>query len=603
MGNEQKNSNKKNKIKNQNIYLLCPNCFKKVPILNTFIEGESIKIKISCTCLDSNTFLIMNLIEYLSIINNYINNNFCIYHEKILSQHFCINCEKWLCKECFNNHSIDICKKAYLNNNIDNEEIFCPEHKSKKIYLCKKCLIIFCKICFIHHNTRNKIKHKGKNIECYLTEHKINEKYNKLQLYINEIVDLKSAIKNELLKEFIEYKDKDTKEIKNFLINFQEKYLLNKSINEQLKLLFELILKNSQYVKAGFINNKKFIYNVITNIKLNKVYPKFDKNLSIIEQMKYFINFNEVNYINGKNEYNFKLINKIENANSIVEKMISLPDNKFVIFNRDCQIKIYKLNLDKNEPPKKIFSLNEHTNNITCIIVMRNSKYFATASDDCTIKIWDSEKGVCIKTISVEGKPFLIYEKFQNKNQIGCVPNRNSLTIYKYDEKSQNTLLNISLEKTIPWIEGLYQFHKDGRIIISSSGFFDIFSKELKLIKRIYIANCVPQIFSELKNEDLLVGSSSKEVFIYDKNLNFKRKLIGHTKTITSFIELNENLLLTSSLDSSIILWRIGDYEMIVKFINNSFGINSMIKINDFRIITCSFYKINFINEWEIEKV
>ena len=200
MGNEQKNSNKKNKIKNQNIYLLCPNCFKKVPILNTFIEGESIKIKISCTCLDSNTFLIMNLIEYLSIINNYINNNFCIYHEKILSQHFCINCEKWLCKECFNNHSIDICKKAYLNNNIDNEEIFCPEHKSKKIYLCKKCLIIFCKICFIHHNTRNKIKHKGKNIECYLTEHKINEKYNKLQIYINEIVDLKSAIKNELLK-------------------------------------------------------------------------------------------------------------------------------------------------------------------------------------------------------------------------------------------------------------------------------------------------------------------------------------------------------------------------------------------------------------------
>ena len=84
--------------------------------------------------------------------------------------------------------------------------------------------------------------------------------------------------------------------------------------------------------------------------------------------------------------------------------------------------------------------------------------------------------------------------------------------------------------------------------------------------------------------------------------MNFKRKLIGHTKSVTSFIELDENLLLTSSLDSSIILWRIGDYEMISKFINNNLGINSMIKINDVRIITSSFYKTNFLKEWKIEK-
>ena len=605
MGNEQKNlknSIKKNKIINQNIYLLCPSCFKKVPILNTFIEGDSIKIKISCSCLDPNTYLILNLIDYLSIINNYINKNFCIYHEKIISQQFCINCEKWLCDECFNKHSINFCKEEFLNNHTDKDELFCAEHKSKKLYVCKKCLIIFCKICFIHHNTRNKIKHKGQNIECYLTEQKIKEKYNKLQLYINEKVELKSAIKNELLKEIAEYKEKDKKEIQNFVIDFQEKYLLNKSINEQLILFYELILKNCYHEKNEYINNKKFIYDVITNIKINKEYPKLDKNKTIIEQMKYFSNFNKVNYINGKIEYYLNLINKIENSNSIVEKMLSLSNNKFVVSNKDCEIKIYKLNFDKNNPLENIYTFNEHTNNITCVILMRNQKYFATASDDCTIKIWDFEKGICIKTISVDGKPFLIYEKIGDKNQIGCVPNRNSLSIYKYDEKSQNILLNISLEKKIPWIEGLYQFPKDGRIILSSSGFFDIFSKELKFIKRIYISNCVPQFFLETKNEDLIVGSPCKEIFIYNKNLNFKRKLIGHTKSVTSFIELDENLLLTSSLDSSIILWRIGDYEMISKFINNNLGINSMIKINDVRIITSSFYKTNFLKEWKIEK-
>lgn len=56
-------------------------------------------------------------------------------------------------------------------------------------------------------------------------------------------------------------------------------------------------------------------------------------------------------------------------------------------------------------------------------------------------------KGICIKTLSIEGKPFLIYEKYGKENQIGCVPNRNSLSIYEYDEKNQNILFNISLEK------------------------------------------------------------------------------------------------------------------------------------------------------------
>ena len=605
MGNKQKTSKKsiqKNKIINQNIYLLCPNCLKKVPILNTFIEGETIKIKISCSCIEKNNFLILNLIDYLSIINNFTNSNLCLFHPKILSQKFCLNCESWLCKECFANHSIEICKKEYFNNNINNTELFCKKHNNKKIYLCKKCLIILCKTCFIHHNSRKKIMHKGANIETYLTEQKVKSKYNKYQLHIDNITELKSAMKEELLKDIIQIKNSNENEIKKYIINIQEKYLVHKTINEQIILLFELILKNCEYFKNDLILNKKFICNVIINTKINKTYPKLDKNIPIIEQMKNFINFLKINHINKKQEYNLNLINKIENSNSIIEKILSLPDNKFVIINKDCQIKIYKLNKDKNNPPENISTFNEHTNNITCIILLRNKKYFATASDDCSIKIWDSEKGICIKTLSIEGKPFLIYEKYGKENQIGCVPNRNSLSIYEYDEKNQNILFNISLEKTIPWIEGLYQFPNNGNIIISSSGFFDIFSSDLKNVQRIYIANSIPQNFLQIKNEDLLVGLPSKEIFVYDKKLNFKKKLIGHNQNVTSFLQLNDEKLLTASLDSNIILWRIEDYEILFTFINNNLGINSMILINEYRIITCSFYKRNLIVEWEIEK-
>ena len=613
MGNKQKNSKttfQEKKLINQNIYLLCPNCFKKVPIINTFIEGENVKIKISCSCLEKDNFLIMNLIEYLSTVNNITHNNCCLYHEKQIGKKFCINCENWLCEDCFKNHSIKICEKEYYNINNDNDIgniLFCNNHNKKKIYLCKKCLIPFCKTCFTHHNIRNKILHKGANIESYLTEEKIQTKYNKYQTYVNNILELKSAMKDDLLKDFYskekENNINENNENKMYIINFQEKYIIHKTINEQLILLLELILKNCEYIKDDFIINRKFIYDVIINTKINKIYPKLDKKLPIIEQIKSFTNYIQVNYINKKQDYSLKIINKIEKSNCIIEKLLSITYDKFVIITKDCEIQIYQRQYsDKNKSFENVFTFNEHTNNITCIISLRNKKYFATASDDRTIKIWDSENGICIKTINVEGKPFLIYEKYGNENELGCVPNRNSLSIYKYDEKSQNIIFTKSLEKYIPWIEGLYQLPSDGRIIISSSGNFEVFTPDLNEIKKIYIAKRIPRNFLQLMNNDLVVGFSSNEVFIYDNSINFKRKLIGHKKNITSFLQLDDNKLLTASLDSHIILWTIDNYEMIFTFINNNLGINSMILINQNRIITCSFSKTNFIEEWEIEE-
>ena len=600
MGNKIKNSKineQKNNFINQNAYLLCPKCFNRIPLLNTFIEEQNAKIKISCSCLDENNFIIMNIIDYLSTVNNLTNKNMCHYHSEKKSEYFCINCENWLCNECFDNHSNEICIKEFNNKN-DSELYFCEKHNSKKIYLCKKCMIAFCKTCFIHHNTRNKIKHKGENIEYYLTEQKIKAKYNKYQLYMDNISELKNAMKDELLKEI---SGKKEKVFKNYIISFQEKYLSYKSIDEQLKFLFELIIKNCEYFKNDMVLNRKFVYNVILNTSINKIYPKIDKNILITEQMKYFTNFLRINYINKKQEHFIKSVNKLEQGNSSIEKMMVLSNNKFVAINKECEIQIYKVNKNKNIPAKVEFSFNGHSNNITGLILLRNKNCFATSSDDNTIKIWDFEKGICVKTITSEGKPFLIYEKFGKDNQIGCIPNRNSLSIYEYDEKEQKMIFYKSLEKIIPWIEGLYQFPKDGRIILSSSGMFEVFSQDFNNIKKIYIANVVPQNFLEIKNEDLIVGSESKEVFIYDKNLNFKRQLIGHTNIVTSFLQFDDNNLLTSSIDSNIILWSIDNYDMVFNFINCDLGINSMILINENRIITSSFHTKNYIEEWELE--
>ena len=598
MGNKQnikKNNNQKSDQFNQDCYLLCVKCWKKIPYLNTFIDGNCIKIKILCSCLENNNNYIIDLSEYINLINNRKTVNKCINHPEIKGNKYCMNCENWMCLNCFNKHENDNCNSELNNSNKENE--LCHVHNNKKVYFCKKCLQFFCKSCFLKHKIKNKKEHKGINVEKYLTNEKIKSKLNKFNEYKEEIIDIYSNIKGEILKVINSMENNNNNDDKLKYKNLIEnKYNIHKNIDEQLKNFIEIILKNYEFFKDSRNFNRKYICNVIMNTSININYPKLNKKNTIIEQINYFINFMNSNYINKKLKYKLSLINTIEKPNNIIEMMLSLPDNKFVSINKDCEIQIWDEDIKKN-----IYTSHEHTNNITSIILLKNKKNFATGSDDSTIKIWDFSQGICIKTIITEGKPFLIYEVFNKENQIGCIPNRNSLAIYEYSQSKQNRIINISLENTIPWIEGLYQFPNDGRIILSTSGFFVIYSNKNELIKKVYISNDTPQIFLHLKNQDLAIGFLSKNIFIYDNNIIYKSRLYGHRQSITSIIEFDENKILSSSLDSNIILWRMNDYEMISSFINNYIGINAMILINKNNMITSSNDNNSTIDEWKIE--
>lgn len=609
MGNQQKKS--KNKSHNKNdlhenyIYLLCPKCWKKVPFLNTFIDGDIIKVKIFCTCLENNNYYILDLMEYLSLINNRNITNHCSIHSESNATNFCMNCENWLCPLCFSNHTNANCKVEYNKNN--SQKINCENHSpNKKIYYCKQCLDFFCKECFIKHNVRNKAVHKGVNIEHFNTNIKMKSKTNKYNEYQQEIIELENNFKNDILLNISSFQNNNANinngnnkinggDLMKYKDIIQEKYLIHKNINEQLKYLIETILKNYEYFNDENIINKKFICDIIINTGIKVKYPKLNKQAILLDQINNFLIYLNTKFMNKTIKNKLTFVKMIDKINSRIEMMLCLPDNKFVSINKECAIQIWDLETKKN-----LFTLHEHINNISSIILLKNKKYFATASDDCTIKIWDYSKGTCIKTIVTEGKPFLIYEVFEKENQIGCVPYRNSLTIYEYNESNQKIIFNISLEKSIPWIEGLYQIPNDGRVILSNSGFFEVYSPEIKLIKKVYISNDTPKNFLQLKNKDIVVSFLSKEVFIYDNNLSYKSRLIGHKKAITSILEFNEDKFLTCSLDSDIILWRSKDYEMVSRFINNSMGISSMILINN-RLVTSSYDRNCSLNEWEIE--
>ena len=58
--------------------------------------------------------------------------------------------------------------------------------------------------------------------------------------------------------------------------------------------------------------------------------------------------------MNKKQNYFLKQQNKFEKQNSIIEKMMQLSNDKFVIINKDCEIQIYQANNNKNLPAKEI---------------------------------------------------------------------------------------------------------------------------------------------------------------------------------------------------------------------------------------------------------
>ena len=603
MGNKLKYDKEQKIVNSFSKYILCPECWKKIPNLFIFIENDIPKIKINCSCFpEKNIFIILNLEDYINTINNKEYDIYnCINHKDIKGNFFCLNCENWLC---------EICKKEHFsknNNECENKMSeengvlsFCNEHISEKNkFYCKSCKSLLCKLCFLNHNIKKEIGHKGVNISNYLTEEKIINKYNKNNIYTKEIIPYNLEIKNKIINKINIVDSKgDDKELSEFRQNIEESYIKNKNINELIKSFIEILLKQIEFFKEKPILNKKFIINIINNTSYNLYMPKYNNTLIFDDEISNILVYFNTNYISmklkAKIKRNNNYLNKKEEENASVELLCLLKDNKIASVDSDFIINIWDIQTRQN-----IFTFNEHTNKITSIIPLNNN-CLGSASNDNTIKIWDYKKGECIKTIRMKTNPYIIYSIYGKNDLIGCLPYRNSINIYDYSQENK-IIFEKNIEKIIPWIEGFYSFPNDERIILSYTGFFSVFSAEIEEIKRIAINNETPEVFLQISNGDLIVGMLGHQIFIYDKNLFFKKRLFGHNNTIIGLIQLEENIILSYSVDSIIKLWDLKDNEVIETFINIEKKINHLINLGNKQLI-CSIDEKNYnIEKWDIE--
>ena len=563
--------------------ILCPNCYSSIPYFYIFIENLTTKIKINCKCKNQNIMLLQEYSNHLKSISlNKIN---CINHINQKAIFFCINCEKWLCDKCYNEHNENICNKNQTN---DNSLIsHCKTHiNNNNIFYCKQCKNYLCKECSICHNVKYIKEHEIIKWTDYLNNKKVVEKKTNLSIYKSETYNL-NKIKIEM---FLEQLKSNKGENNEDYINLKYLYQTNIEINEQLLILVNLLFDTIQQYQIQ-IKNKKFIINIINNIKFNFSEIKIDNifNDTSINTMKLFL---KTNFIIRKLKYTCNNIKKVKDSNS-VNFLYLLPNNKFAAIYNDSSIKIYNGNSNEIE-----FNLIGHTNIITNVILLNDKETLVSISNDLNIILWNIINGKQIKSIFISSTPRFVFQNYNENNQLIILSFGNVIDIW--DINSSNKISSLIL-KEYDWFESCYQLKNNQNYLLGKKGGFLIYNNNFEFIKEIKIYQQIPIYFLELSNNNILVSMRENHIFIYDRDYTFKRRFIAHLNDITGIIEYENNILISCSSDTTFKLWNLNNSELNQSFEVNIYPINSIIKLENGNIVFSSKNPEFPIEIWNIE--
>ena len=275
-----------------------------------------------------------------------------------------------------------------------------------------------------------------------------------------------------------------------------------------------------------------------------------DKNNTIKENnLEKSINRNDDDCI--KNIKNFKCIKSLGGHTEKIVSLIELSSGQLVTGSYDYTIRIWNTNYDKEdiiiEEKSRILCLLEfeknkilcgtsnnlinlygieglkyeylytfvgHTLWINCLIDINNN-YFASASNDTKIKIWDYYNKKCLKTL--EGHEDCILTLILLKTSKFLCSGGADLTIRIWDWEN-NKCLQI-LKGHEKWVK------------------------------------CI----LELDNGIIVSGSDDKSIKLWKDNFNIKT-IFGHTNSVRSFCQINSSYFASGSFDSTIKIWEINTW-------------------------------------------
>ena len=574
------NSNKDNQNdKEMNFYLICPNCLDRSPHIEKLYYDENSKdflVKYTCICLENTN--IPKETKFMDILSNKEPSNCCNKHmgNKLIG--FCKDCHKAFCNIC-KSEEHNIHNLEDINNNISKEEAdnmlkiiklkeeqFNNEINQNEQKMEKGIDNMIQKLNMDKQNYKKQLEnYKDNNKKTFdflknLYERYINnfqkQKNNDLNKN-NSIVNQDNNINNDIML---------GNHINKFII--KDKYIpkLDSNVDEiigqfndnqkELQLKYDYGFPNidgmTQEIKTEENNkpeqssvlrsNNKNIYQPQKGIFCTQTFTGHnEKVVSLIE-------LNSGKIASGSYDNTIRIWNlvtskeeKIINEKGRVFALLEFEDSKLLCGTSNNEINLWDLNSDDEEC---LFSFKGHQLWINCLVKCNNN-YFASASNDSNIKIWDYYNRRLIRTLN---------------GHEDCVL---SLIILK-----NNNLCSGAADSNIK----IWDWQK-GNCVKTLSG-------HEKWVKSVF----------ELDNEIIISGSDDKKIMVW-KDYELMKVLNGHEHSVRTFCQLNRNYFASGSFDCSIKIWDINTWKCVHTIVgheSNIIGIISLNKRNN-EYNSCSF--------------
>ena len=256
--------------------------------------------------------------------------------------------------------------------------------------------------------------------------------------------------------------------------------------------------------------------------------------------------------------------------------------------------------MDLRPPPH----LNGHTKLITCLAYLEEINKIISASDDCTLRIWNMSKMSCEQILHNNKKGVIVIVDLKSKKIFVTGGKDKSIKLYSY-----------SSPKAIKCIKSIYQAHDSILLSLSYNYKFEVlistgFDKYLKCfdiytgkVQRSYRNDCSMYCLEPLNNKTIAAGCHIPGIAIFSlPDLKIIKILKAHTHSVFCLIYLKKlKILISGGLDHSIIFWnyKTGSPIKILKKHNRS--VLGLIDFPD-KSMFGSFGYDNTIRIWDLRK-
>ncbi len=493
----------------------------------------------------------------------------CIKHSKDI-KYFCEACNDEFCEDCkkgdkeHENSQIEIdeikkdaAEKLLLNQclNLDQVKNLIKENKSKISSQIKESL----------EKTKEKINLAIKDLNNLLTE--VSKESQSNEKYVNQFFDM-LTFTYEKYYSMMNSPQLSLQVIKNMssmknLINinlFQNSNLiehldsLNKYVEDSSKkigttppLTIELMYKEG-LVQTGNVNtfntgHKEFMTSaVLINSSENLVTTSTDNTMIIYEKK-----------LGKDNKITFNPVKNVLDKKIIGTSILNLNVNNFVVGYDDGLIKIWRT---EDFEIEKIFT--GHTSQIRKMI-KQNDETIISCSDDATIRGWslDSYEADCAFTLSGhEDKinDILLLDLYDN-NSLISVSDDKTIRIWNLETKEcDNAIKTEDIQTCLGRLRNAKFMvgGEDGAVtVFNIEGFEPILSISAH-------TEPVELLYESPFTGDIITGSQDNLVKIFKvDNGTCIKVLEGHKNTILNVVQLDENNILTASVDKTVKIWTI----------------------------------------------